>query len=199
MTTVAAGTGNAPHAQGSGPPTASASQLDGSDPLGVPGSPGSPAAVDEVGLSKVPRHTPPLNIGTGHAGGPSSLPDPNTASITGTVQVEAPSMVPNPKIRYTVIKSRKPELFKMRWAINSLSSKTVESLFAQVEAFIPQQNIQKLFASLYTSEGRSEYTLMRNDPQSFAEMLDDFSEDLTMDLNKTGNTVSTLSLNRVQM
>lgn len=94
-----------------------------------------------------------------------------------------------PEVRYFVITSRSPRVIKHRWSIESLSSKSLKTIFKEVAMFKPKSNIQEINFKLETSRGgESNYMIRQDASRIFDEMIDDFANDIMNDIEMTGNT-----------
>lgn len=92
------------------------------------------------------------------------------------------------EIRYSIIASRSPRLVKRHWPIQSLSEKTVRTLFVEVSKFTSKPDIQRIVFKLNLSQADSEYTVQKDDQRTFEAMKDDFADDIMADWKGNGTT-----------
>ena len=90
------------------------------------------------------------------------------------------------EIRYSIIACRTPRLVKRHWPIQSLSGKTVRTLFEDVSKFISKPDIQRIVFKLNLSQADSEYTIQKDDLRTFEAMRDDFADDIMADWKENG-------------
>lgn len=95
---------------------------------------------------------------------------------------------PGVEIRYSIIASRSPRFIKRNWPIQSLTGKTVKTLFDEVEKAASKTNIQRIDFKLNLSNADSEYTVQRDDTRIFEAMKDDFADDIVADWHENRNT-----------
>ena len=118
-----------------------------------------------------------------------------TARDTGLATPELAQDDPPPhirdiaiEIRYSIIASRSPRLVKRHWPIQSLSEKTVRTLFVEVSKFTSKPDIQRIVFKLNLSQADSEYTVQKDDQRTFEAMKDDFADDIMADWKGNGTT-----------
>lgn len=92
------------------------------------------------------------------------------------------------QVRYSIITSRIPRLVKHHWPIETLSSKSVQTVFDEVSRFTSKKNIQQIDFKLETdSQGESRCLVKRNDSHCYDGMMEDFSYEMINDINVSGN------------
>ena len=97
-------------------------------------------------------------------------------------------------IGYFIIISQNPRPVKQRLDIQSLSGKSVGSLFEEVSHFISKPNIQRIDFKLKLAQADFRSSIKCNDSKAFENMKKDFANDIMADVNDKGNRNFTIWL-----
>ncbi|KAL2038213.1 hypothetical protein N7G274_009161 [Stereocaulon virgatum] len=115
----------------------------------------------------------------------------DTAQSTSQIPRELPILhtsSPEIEIRYSIIVSRSPRFIKRNWPIQSLTGKTVKTLFDEVAKAASKTDIQRIDFKLSLTNADSEYTIERNDARTFEAMKHEFADDIMADWQANDNT-----------
>ena len=97
-------------------------------------------------------------------------------------------------IRYSTPTPRGLRSVKKHWPVQSLSDKSVQMVFEEVEHLTFTANIQRILFTLNLSRAESVFAIQRNDSRTFDAMKDGFGDDIGEDRHVNGKAKFTILL-----